>query len=319
MSRSIVRSIRLQVRETAAEVAWAQWSALTAVAAPTEHHPRAMVDPEALVLLSVAFQEHERRLADLVYGLARAGTRLLSVQRMTAITDTYSGRAQDGLRQFAAAAAEAGDHRWHPHAERAADNAPPVRSKSIGTLRLNNGPSLVLRLRAGLGVGLKADVLALLLGLHGASAPLKVMALATGYTTRGLRKAAEEMAVAGFVQQSAETPAAFSADHRAWAEVLHLNRATRPAARAGVPAWRYWSLVFAFLTVVEEWACRAEEGKWSDYVASSRVRDLVQDHAPRLRVAGILLPDPREATGAAYLDDFAAAIDRLAAWCRKSL
>jgi hypothetical protein len=318
MSRSIVPSIRRQVRETAADLAWAQWSALTG-AAVAEHPVRAMIDPEALILLSVAFQDHERRLRDLVYGLARAGTRLLSVQRMTAIATTYSAREQDGLRHFAWDAAEAGDHRWRPHAGRPPENELGARAKSIGSLRLDVGPGLVLRLRAGLGVGVKADVLALLLGLHGAPVPLKVMALATGYTARGLRKAAEEMAVAGFVKQGAGTPVTFAADHRAWAGVLQSEGRVRSSSRGGVPAWRHWSLVFAFLTAVEEWASRAEEGEWTEYVASSRARDLVQEHAPRLQVAGIVLPDPREATGAAYLDDFAAAIHRLATWCRKSL
>jgi hypothetical protein len=318
MSRSIVRSIRREVRETAVDVAWAQWGALTAAAASTDR-ARAMVDPEALVLLSLAFREHERRLADLVAGLARTGTRLLSVQRMGAIVDAYSTRAQEGLREFSWAAAEAGDHRWASHAEAPSADAAPARIKALGKLRVMNGPGLMLRLRGGLGVGVKADLLAFLLGLHGAPATLKVMALATGYTSRGLRKAAEEMAVAGFIQQAEETPISFAADHRAWAAVLRLNETARPGGRADIPRWRYWSLVFAFLTAVDEWAAAAEQDAWSDYVASSRARDMVQDHAPRLRLAGINLPDPREATGAAYLEDFAKSVERLSAWCRKSL
>lgn len=318
MSRSIVHSIAGQVRETAAEVAWAQWSSLTAAAA-SRTSVRAMVDPEALILFSIAFCDHERRLRDLVFALARTGTRMLSVQRMDAIADAYSTRAQEGLREFAWAAAEAGDHRWSPHAEAPPAGRPPVRKKALGKLRVMHAPGLILRLRGGLGVGVKADLLAFLLGLHGAAAPLKVMALATGYTARGLRKAAEEMAVAGFIQQSEDTPVSYTADHRAWAAVLRLNEASRPGGRAGVPPWRYWSLIFAFMTAVDEWAAAAEQQEWSDYVASSRARDLAQDHAPRLRLAGILLPDPREPTGAAYLEDFARAVERLTAWCRKSV
>jgi hypothetical protein len=318
MSRSIVRSIGREVRQTAADVAWTQWSALTAAAA-SAGHAHAMVDPEALVLLSLAFRAHERRLADLVAGLARTGTRQLSVQRMGALVDVYSTRAQEGLREFAWAAAEAGDHRWAPHADSPSADAAPARIKALGKLRVMNGPALMLRLRGGLGVGVKADLLAFLLGLHGAPATLKVMALATGYTARGLRKAAEEMAVAGFIQQADETPVSFGADHRAWAAVLRLNETARPGGRAGIPRWRYWSLVFAFLTAVDEWVAAAEQEAWSDYVASSRARDMVQDHAPRLRLAGISLPDPREATGAAYLDDFAKSVERLSAWCVKHM
>ena len=319
MSASIVHKIATQVRETAADTAWAQWSVLTSAAVDARaRHPWSTVDPEALVLVSLAIRRHERRLNDIVMGIARSGTRLLSVQRMSTVVETYSATAQKGFHEFSWAAAEAGDQRWAPHAERPAPEEQPVRPKRVGPLRLMDGPGLMLRLRTGLGVGIRADVLAYLLGMHGAAVPLKVIALATGYTARGIRKAAEEMAVGGFVQQTDDSPVAFSADHRAWASVLGLNE-SRSGSRAGVPPWRYWSLVYGFMVAVDEWGASAEGANWSDYVASSRARDLVQDHAPRLKLARIDLPDPALATGAAYLEDFARAVARLPAWCQKNL
>ena len=251
--------------------------------------------------------------------MARSGTRLLSVQRMGTLAETYSTEAQAGFHAFAWAAAEAGDARWAPHGERPGpDAAPPARPRRLGALRLGDGPGLMLRLRSGLGVGVRADVLAYLMGLHGASSPLREIALATGYSARGIRRAAEEMSLGGLLRQAEASPAAFSADHRAWAAVLGMNEAPS-GGRAGVPPWRYWSLVYGFMLAVDEWAADAEDGSWSEYVASSRARDLVQDHAPRLHLARIDLPDPRLANGAAYLDDFARAVGRLPAWCQKNL
>jgi hypothetical protein len=305
-------------RAVTAETAWAQWVALTAVGAERGERPAAStVDPEALVLASLGVRAHEPRLRDAVMGMARGGTRLLSVQRMSTLADSFPAPAQEGFRAFAWAAAEAGDPRWAPHAERPAADAPAERARRLGPLRVMAGPALMLRLRTGLGVGIKADVLALLLGVHGASVPLKGMALATGYSARGIRKAAEELAAGGFVRQADESPLAFAADHRAWAGVLGLNEA-RAGGRAGVPSWRGWSLVYAFLAAVDEWSAEARREEWSDYVAASRARDLARDHAPRLKPARIELPDPREG-GAAYLDDFARAVERLGAWCRKHL
>lgn len=319
MSASIVHKIAAQVRETAADTAWAQWSALTAAAVDARaRRPWSTIDPEALVLVSLAMRRHERRLNDLVFGLARSGTGQLSVQRMSTLVETYSTFAQEGFHEFAWAAAEAGDSRWTPHAVAPAAEGQPVRPKRLGALRLMDGPGLMLRLRMGLGLGIKADVLAYLLGLHGAPVPLKQIALATGYTTRGIRKAGDELAMGGFVQQTDETPVAFSADHRAWAAVLGLNE-SRAGGKAGVPPWRYWSLVYGFMVAVDEWAQSAESGDWSDYVASSRARDLVEDHAPRLKLARIDLPDPGQAAGAAYLEDFAKAVGRLPGWCQKNL
>ncbi|HLM67799.1 MAG TPA: hypothetical protein VK358_09740, partial [Longimicrobium sp.] len=167
MSGSIVRKIAAQVRETAADTAWAQWSALTAAAVDARaRRPWSTVDPEALILVSLAIRRHERRLNDVVLGLARSGTRLLSVQRMSTLVEAYSTHAQAGFHQFAWAAAEAGDQRWAPHAERPPADAQPERAKRLGPLRLMDGPGLMLRLRTGLGVGVRADVLAYLLGMH---------------------------------------------------------------------------------------------------------------------------------------------------------
>ena len=65
---AIVRRIREQAQRTGIAVAWAQWSALTTMAVPAGARARAMVDPEALVLLSLAVRGRERRLDDLVLG-----------------------------------------------------------------------------------------------------------------------------------------------------------------------------------------------------------------------------------------------------------
>lgn len=319
MPDAIVAAIAARAREIATEMARAQWGVLTgATAGPVERRPLSIVDPEALVLLSLAFRPYDRRVAEMVAGAARTGARLLGVDRMAALAPSFSGASQEGFREFAWMAAEAGDGRWGPHAERPPDDRPGVRRRRVGPLRVVDAPALMVRLRAGLGVGGKADVLTFLLGVHGAGVPLKGIALATGYTTRELRKAVEEMGEAGLVRTLDRSPLEFCVDHRAWASVLGLNQA-RPGGRAGVPPWRWWSMVFAFLAAVDEWAVQAEEDKWSAYVASSRARDLVQDHAPHLHVAGIELPDPRQSTGAAYLEDFAGAVHRLGTWCRRRL
>ena len=50
-------------------------------------------------------------------------------------------------------------------------------------------------------------------------------------------------------------------------------RGRRLAARAepepSIPPWSFWSVAFAFLAAVVEWAGAAEREAWSDYVASS--------------------------------------------------
>lgn len=316
MSAGLVRSIGERARRTAGEVAWAQWSVLAPGAAAPERRPRSIVDPEALVLLSLAMRQADPRLEDVVLGWARRGASLLSVQRMTTLAEGFPGPVRDALGDFAAAA---GERRWRAHAGAAQqDERQAAGEQPLGPVRLTVGPALMLRLRAGFGVGAKADLLALLLGLRGAPAAVSLMAAATGYSGRALRTAAEEMALAGFIERQENAPVAYRADYTAWAGVLRLFRLSA-ARMTDVPRWQYWAAVFAFLAEVDCWAADAEEHGWSAYRASSSARDLVRDHTRPLLLAGLRLPDPAEPGGAAFLEDLAAGMDRVHAWCVKHL
>lgn len=316
MPVALVRSIGERARRTGVEVAWAQWSALTSVAAPDGvRRPKSIIDPESLVLLSLALRGCDARLDDLVFGLARRNSALLSVQRMTSLAETFSPAVSEGLKEFAA---QAGDRRWRAHAGSTSEDRLPQPTKAFGAVRLTHGPALLLRLRAGFGVGAKADLLAFLLGLRGAAASVSLMAAATAYSGRAMRTAAEEMAQAGFIERLDTSPVSYVADHTAWAAVLRLVKLNAQRT-PDVPQWRYWSVVFTFLADVDGWARQAEEAGWSAYLASSRARDLVADHARAVQLAGLRLPDPHGGGGAAFLDDLAAEMDRVHTWCIKHL
>lgn len=318
MPDALIRNIRQQVLRTGAAVAWAQWSALATIAVPAGPRARSLVDPEALLLLSVALRGRERRLDEVVTGWVRAASPLLSVQRTLSLAEAFPPAVREGVGVVARVAADAGDRRWRPHAaERAADEGPAPR-KAVGAPRLAEPPALMLRLRAGFGGGVRPDLLAFLLALRGAEAPVSTLAGATGYSGSAVRAALEEMVLGGFARRLDSTPAAYCADHRAWAGVLGLRGA---AATRGpeVPPWRYWALVFAFLADVLAWADEAEADEWSAYVASSRARDLVQDHARALRTAKLRLPDPRAPGGAAFLEDLDRGMAHVHDWCLQHL
>jgi hypothetical protein len=316
MSGDVARSIGTLAGDTAVEAAWAQWGVLTAAAVPVERRRVwTIVDPEALVLLSLAARSRERRLDDLLAGWARAGSALLSVQRLRTVAKTFPTPVREQVGDFARYAAEAGDPRWRSHAARVGERSgPEPRRKDPGPLRVVEGPALMLRLRAGFGVGAKADLLAFLLGLGGASAGLKAITVATGYSDRAMRTAAEEMALARFIHEVQGPPSAYRADPAAWARVLEIHRlAARAEPEPSIPPWSFWSVAFAFLAAVVEWAGAAEREAWSDYVASSRARDLVESHRRRLGYLHLDLAAD-DVRGAAYLDTFHDLVERVAAW-----
>jgi hypothetical protein len=322
MSNASVRSIGELAAETAVDVAWAQWSSLTA-AATSANQPRvwSIIDPEALILLSLAVRDRERRLDDFLAGWARIGASLLSVQRLKTLARDYPEPVRTQVPDFARYAADAGDRRWRRHAgEWSESRASHPRRKDLGPLHLVEGPTLMLRLRAGIGVGAKADLLSFLLGLGGASADLKTIALATGYTARAMRTAADEMVLARFIQEIEGPPSTYRANPQAWGSVLEIYRpGPRAAELPGVPPWRFWSVAFAFLTAVIHWESEAAQAGWSAYVASSRARDLMEVQRRRLKYLDVQAAGAADAHGAEYLEFFQGVVESVSSWVRGAL
>lgn len=319
MSDTTARRVGGQAVEAATGAAWAQWISLgAAVTSDRAPASRSVVDPEALVLLSLAMSGAERRLWDILEGWAHEGVRLLSVQRVQTLAPRFPEEVRGRLGDFARLAVEAGDRRWTGLARNAAAASAAPRGKPFGRLRLTAAPALMLRLRAGLGVGSKADVLTYLLAEGGTPRSVKDAVFATGYTDRAVRTALEEMARAGFVAEFAGRPATYAADPVAWGSILGF--AGRGTQERGVtdeiPRWHAWSSVYAFLVAVSEWAREAEEASWSEYVAGSRARTLVEKHAAPLHTAGFEAAIPTRTTDAAW---FAALVVRLVGWMEERL
>ena len=75
MSGEILKETGSLARQAAVRVAWAQWSSLGAPTADASS-ATSIIDPEALVLVSLAMLDEERRLADMLAWWARVGSRL---------------------------------------------------------------------------------------------------------------------------------------------------------------------------------------------------------------------------------------------------
>src|SRR5688572_23827424 len=87
----------------ATEVCWRQWRSLAAAGMPIgKRLVASIIDPEALVLLSLAVRQHERRLDDQLLWWAALGTSLTSLQRMRTLLADFPKRMQGELASFAA-------------------------------------------------------------------------------------------------------------------------------------------------------------------------------------------------------------------------
>lgn len=314
MSSELVDRTVTLAEETAVDAAWQQWSFLTTGVAGVERpSPWTIVDPEALVLVSLGLSRVERRLEDLVASWASAAGFLMSKSRLKRVGSLFPD-GESLIAEFARYAAQEGNGRWNELASSVGEHGPTPREKPAGPLRLLEGPALILRFRAGFGVNAKADLLAVLLGHGGTAASLKLIATATGYTERMIRTATHEMVLAGFIQEIEGRPSSFYVDPEPWAHLLQLYPLDEPAQKPSIPPWRFWSAIFSFLMGVAHWGEQARRDDWTDYVASSRARDLYTEHQRRLKQAGLMLPTTERGRGSKYLQVFYETVHQVREW-----
>ncbi len=306
MSIGIKKKLVRTVTESTIDSAWTQWRSLgSLITAPKR--ARSLVDPEALVLASLALRDHERRLWDVLASWAVTGSKLLSVQRIKNLASLFPNRTTDRLAEFARIAfMEGGDYRWRRLA--GAESGPRPRTQELrGASASGWDPAaLIVRLRLGVGVGLQADIVPFLLSQKGAWASSRDIAEATGYSVYAIRRTADKMAEARFIESTANKPLEYRADRAAWRTVLGLEEDVLP--------WRYWYQAYAFVT---DLVALAEEGDLeanTKYLLSSRLRDLAEKHEAALRLNRIPSPDPRQSAGEEYVGAFEQLAEGLATW-----
>jgi len=306
MSQESLVSVGEVLREAAASAAWRQWGAIFTIA-PSDRPARAIVDPEALLLVSMVLAGHEPRLWRVSRLWAKSGVRLLSVQRTKNILRTFDGGIDTQLAEFATIAVSQGnDGRWHALA-RTGLSGKSSRGEPAATPKLASSAALMLRLRLGLGVGIKADVLAYLVGIAGGNATIQQISGATCYYSRAVRRAVEELAAAGFIETLSTAPASYRASLEDWQRVMEID-VDDP------PAWRPWAKVYAFVTEVSRWLEHSIPN--SETVAASEARDISTKHQEVLDAAGVRQTRPEQYPGAAFLEHFARALAKCAEYLK---
>lgn len=264
------------LRQAATDVVWLQWRALGAQTA-TRGHARSLVDPEALVLMSLTLSEAEPRLRDVLADWVTLNASLLSVQRIKNLMAHHPDDVQARVGAFARLVlTEAKDVRWRSLAAEAVKGAAVTRrANKLRALKasFDDGAALWLRLRLGLSVGIKADTMAFLLASAGTWASGRAIAAATSYTLPAVRRALDDLSQAGLVlaRKRPPTAAEYSVRGKPWADALGLD--------GSVPAWRNWGERFMFVAAFLAWAEKAEGRNVSRYAFGAIGRELLANHA----------------------------------------
>lgn len=336
MSAASLEEIRQKAASAAIEICWRQWGALGAPAATTRPAGASILDPEALLLLSLAMKPHERRLVDMAGWWARVGSQYSSVARLRAFVDRFPPEVKGRVGGFAALAEAAGDHRWKQLA--AGHSVEPVRRKGRDKPHLRSDAALMLRVRAAFGLGIKSDLLTVLIGMRGEPATVQTLVHATGYSEPPLRTAARDMTAARLIHQTNARPIRLYTDARPrllFADAPTGDRRSAAAAdgstgehmaarAAGVdeptgPPWVFWMDLCSFLSHTIHVVEGAIEAGATRYVASSRFRDLDEQHRAAFEHNRIRVPLAADHPGEAFLDAFRDTLDATSAWVSDKL
>ena len=141
--------------------------------------------------------------------------------------------------------------------------------------------NLAFRLRQILGVGIRAEVVRVLLSTEAPWVNAQALARSTGYSKRNVHDALTGLNVAGVV--SAFTVGAeqrYTADHSAWASLLGIGPDE-------LPIHRDWPQLLTVLRQVLRWVEQPELASMSDYLRSSRAYDLLESMRSDLAFVGI--------------------------------
>lgn len=322
MSGVPLANAAIVARDAAIQLCWTQWRSIGSTGSSGgASRAEAIIDPEALILLSLHCQSEERRLTDMVAWWAEVGSGLTSLQRMRQVAKRFPGHTgRDGLELFASLATRSGDRRWR---RQASDPVPDwVRAgKGPEEPTLVESSALWPRLRAGFGVGAKADTLVFLLGLQGAWASARVISYATGYSTVAIRRAAGEMALAHLIRETEGRPAEYVAPSRQWAELLELKSFGKTEQQSPqLPPWRFWSEISAFLVGVVELHRRSQsDPPVGPHVIASAAKDLIEQHHQAFTLNNIPIPPPNAFRGVKMLDGLHETVRVVSEWTGKAV
>ncbi|MBI1809495.1 MAG: hypothetical protein HYR75_06300 [Gemmatimonadetes bacterium] len=284
MSQNSIAASSETLNEAAVANAWRQWGRIGVATSGSPGSSDVMVDPESLILGSLALAYRERRLADIAEEWLAENSDLVSISRLRALrpmlTGTDTDRELSGL--AARVRARTGSASWRavvskPHRIDVPEDRQKRESsrKAVRVGRWRSGATTLLQLRLGLGLGVKPDVLAVLLGSAPEWLTTRELAELTGYSVPAVREALNDLTEAWWIESTGDRPAIFTARPSKWRELLRIDAEEHLT-------WRRYYDAFAFLAKWNAtWPSRGATGTsgMDGYQAISRTRELWREHS----------------------------------------
>jgi hypothetical protein len=330
----MLSEVRERVRLGSLDFAWRQW-AQAGVAANVAGFDRWAIDPEALILFTIAVARRDPRLFDEVLDWMAINRQLLSVQRLR----NLSRRFPVDLELVGAVIAWAEDPRLSARSEPESAGAHrlemrPVFSRDVLSFigepdpvfaeygyvrpkvtrsRKSRDPdpkipaNFAFLLRHLFGPGSRSEVMRVLLTFSDGPLDAARISDESGFAKRNVNDT-----LSGFVSsrtvkaRRSKNERVFIAYRSKWAELLEVG----PSAEF-MPEFVSWVHLLPAFTEVIEWLDRMAETEYSEYMISSSARDLMERIASDLETAGLDVGPKTPSHGAAYLSTFVDTVDAL--------
>jgi hypothetical protein len=335
-SKMLISELRDRTRQGFLEFAWRQWAQAGLSVNATGLDDWA-IDPEALILFTIAVARHDPRLFDEMLDWLAGNRRLLTTQRLRNLT----GRFPVDARLVVAVMAWTGDPpppHWLKTRDGTGLNAEnmPVFSPDVlgfvgepdpifaqyGYIRprvtrsgksrepdLKIRANLAFQLRHLFGPGSRSEVMRLLLTFPDGPLDAARISDESGFAERNVSDTLAGLAAARAIKARwSGNERHFSAYRDKWAAVLEVG----PSPRS-MPSFVSWVHLLPAALEILTWLDNEVGTKDSEYLVSSRARRLMQQLTHDLEIAGINLTAKRPAHGTAYLPVFAEAVESLLA------
>ena len=283
---------------------WDEWAQMGVMASP-KRSSSWTADPEALIVFTLEVARADPRLFDEVLDWMLFNERLLSVRRLRAVCTSATDRALvDGAigwlgwqrpRARLKATADSGSHSLEllfPGGGPVAEADPSF--AAVGLLRPPLAPShksrapdltapvnLGLRLRAVLGVGIRAEVIRVLLGTQAPWMTAQALAQTSAYAKRNVHEALAGLTDAQvLIAFTVSGEQRYTIDKEIWAALLQCP----PGA---LPHHRDWPQLFSALRAILRWSKARTITDESDYLLASSARQLLDELRPTLSFVGV--------------------------------
>ncbi len=287
------------------EFTWDEWAQMGVLAATRARSTWAQ-DPEALILFTLEIARADPRLFDELMDWILTNEELLSVRRLRALCIDEADRALTAA-AIGWLARQRPRARLRAHSEPAVPAAleplfrheapverPDMDFAAAGLLRPELPPShnsqtpdllapiaLALRLRRILGVGIRAEVMRILLCSDAPWAGTQALARSVGYSKRNVHDALTGLTHASVIaQHTVGGEQRYTANRPGWAALLG-----RPPQE--LPSHRDWPQLLGALRLILRFLSESGLDDLSDYMRSSHTRDLLERVRPELAFAGV--------------------------------